>query len=156
MDDIFIKVYNKYYLDVYRLSFSYLLNKQDAEDITQNTFIKLYHHKEILNSNDENIIKWLFRVAINNSKNNLISSWYKKRVPVDDLDIKISNNKDYNNLYLSLIELPQKYRIPIHLYYYYGYSIKEISSIMKIKESTIKSRLLRGKKCLRIEMEDNN
>ena len=51
MDDIFIKIYDKYYLDVYRLSYSYLLNKQDAEDITQNTFIKLYHHKEIFIKN---------------------------------------------------------------------------------------------------------
>ena len=153
MDDNFIRLYNKYFLDVYRLSYSYLLNSQEAEDITQNTFIKLYHHSEILNQNDQDILKWLFRVAINNSKNNLFSIWYKKRVQVDDLDNNYNYNLKSNNLRISLIELPQKYRIPIHLYYYDGYSIKEISSIMKIKESTVKSRLLRGKKILRIEME---
>lgn len=153
MDDNFIRLYNKYFLDVYRLSYSYLLNSQEAEDITQNTFIKLYHHSEILNQNDHDILKWLFRVAINNSKNNLFSIWYKKRVQVDDLDNNSNYNLKSNNLRISLIELPQKYRIPIHLYYYDGYSIKEISSIMRIKESTVKSRLLRGKKILRIEME---
>lgn len=153
MDDNFIRLYNKYFLDVYRLSYSYLLNSQEAEDITQNTFIKLYHHSEILNQNDQDILKWLFRVAINNSKNNLFSIWYKKRVQVNDLDNNYNYNLKSNNLRISLIELPQKYRIPIHLYYYDGYSIKEISSIMKIKESTVKSRLLRGKKILRIEME---
>lgn len=155
MDDNFIRLYNKYFLDVYRLSYSYLLNSQEAEDITQNTFIKLYDHSEILNQNDQDILKWLFRVAINNSKNNLFSIWYKKRVQVDDLDnnYNYNYNSKSNNLRLSLIELPSKYRIPIHLYYYDGYSIKEISSIMRIKESTVKSRLLRSKKILKIEME---
>ena len=127
MDDNFIRLYNKYFLDVYRLSYSYLLNSQEAEDITQNTFIKLYHHSEILNQNDQDILKWLFRVAINNSKNNLFSIWYKKRVQVDDLDNNYNYNLKSNNLRLSLIELPSKYRIPIYLYYYVGYSIKEIA-----------------------------
>lgn len=151
MEDIFLKIYDKHYLDVYRLSYSYLLNKEDAEDVTQNTFIKLYHNPEILKNNDEVIIKWLFRVAINNSKNNLLNFWHKKKVSIDNLDF-ISNESNHN-LYLSLNELPFKYRIPIYLYYYEGYQVKEIASIMKIKESTIKSRLLRGKKILRIEME---
>lgn len=153
MDDNFIRLYNKYFLDVYRLSYSYLLNSQEAEDITQNTFIKLYHHSEILNQNDQDILKWLFRVAINNSKNNLFSIWYKKRVQVDDLDNNYNYNLKSNNLRLSLIELPSKYRIPIYLYYYVGYSIKEIALITKVNESTIKSRLLRARKILRIEME---
>lgn len=153
MDDNFIRLYNKYFLDVYRLSYSYLLNSQEAEDITQNTFIKLYHHSEILSQNDQDILKWLFRVAINNSKNNLFSIWYKKRVQVDDLDNNYNYNLKSNNLRLSLIELPSKYRIPIYLYYYVGYSIKEIALITKVNESTIKSRLLRARKILRIEME---
>lgn len=151
MEDIFLKIYDKHYIDVYRLSYSYLLNKEDAEDVTQNTFIKLYYHPEILKNNDEIIIKWLFRVAINNSKNNLLNFWHKKKVSIDNLDF-ISNESNHN-LYLFLNELPFKYRIPIYLYYYEGYQVKEIASIMKIKESTIKSRLLRGKKVLRIEME---
>ena len=153
MDDNFIRIYNKYFLDVFRLSYSYLLNEQEAEDTTQSTFIKLYHHSDVLNKNDEDILKWLFRVAINISKNHLLSIWYRKRVQVDNLDNNSTYNLNNNNLYLSLMELPSKYRIPIYLYYYAGYSIKEISLIMKVKESTIKSRLLRGKKLLRIEME---
>jgi len=51
------------------------------------------------------------------------------------------------------MKLPEKYRTPVHLFYCEGYSIKEISQVTGIKESTVRTRLQRARKLLRADME---
>ena len=63
------------------------------------------------------------------------------------------NNMD-NFFEECLKRLPKKYRIVFHLYYYLGYTTKEIAILMKMKESTVRQKLARGRKILKIEMED--
>ena len=144
MDEKFDQIYKVNYKNVYRLSYSYVLNSQDAEDILQKTFYKLYCRKKLLKLSDEEIKKWLFRVCINESKDLLKSIWHKKTSEYDD-SIKTKDLKDEDIMdCLS--------RIPIYLYYYEGYSIKEIAKMIHKKESAIKMRLSRGKDYLREEM----
>lgn len=81
--------------------------------------------------------------------------YYKKQKPLKSFlvshrsDFPTENTsiheKDYD-LILSVLELEPKYRIPIHLFYYEGYSIKEISAILHEKEATIGTRLDRARK----------
>lgn len=156
IDTLFIEIFNKYSDDVYRLAYSYTLKSQDAEDISQKTFLKLYNNMSKFNSANEDVKRWLFRVAINDAKNILSSSWKKKNILTDELEIisektTLDNSRD---LIESLNNIHKKYRIPLYLYYYEGYSIKEISSIMKTNESTIKSRLTRGRDKLKDELEE--
>lgn len=152
MDELFTQLFNKYYDDVFRLSYSYSLNIQDAEDITQRTFIKLYKHINKFQDNDY-VKRWLFIVAINDTKSLLKSNWKKKNIYTDELENFGYKFQDNFDLIISLNRTSKKYRIPLFLYYYEGYSIDEISTLMNIKNSTIKSILKRGREKLKRELE---
>ena len=87
MDNLFSEIYNKYKNDVYRLIYSYMLNKEDSNDILQKVFTKLYIHINKFYSSDENVKKWLFKVASNECKNYFKSFWISKRKDVENIKI---------------------------------------------------------------------
>ena len=151
MDIEFQRIYNLIKNDVIRLAYAYTKNIPDSEDITQEVFIKLYENmNKFLNETDENIKKWCIKVTVNKCKNLFISSWKKKvRLLFEFNDNKLTNKEDLTeSLTNSLFKLSEKYRIVLILYYYEGYKIKEIASILNKKESAIKQRLKRGKEIL--------
>lgn len=154
MENEFKYYYNNYYLDVVRLVYSYTLNILDSEDITQSTFTKLYNYMLKNDIKTDYVKQWLFRCAINESKNLLKSSWRKLSKPLDDYEycISIKENELKNEVFDALRKVQHKYRIPLFLYYYEGYNIKEIAKLLNSNESTIKTRLKRGKDLLAKEM----
>lgn len=151
---IFEEIYRKYYQDIYRLIYSYLLNKEDAEDILENTFLKLYLNINKFQKKDFiDVKKWLFKVAINNCKNHLKSSWVKKRI----FNFRLEESKGcqmQDNLVGCLSKINAMYRIPLFLYYYDGYNISEIAKILNLSESNVKQRLRRGREMLKKEIDD--
>ena len=58
LNELFDNIFNKYYKDVFRLAYSYTLNKSDSEDITQKVFTKLYENINKFKSDDDNVKKW--------------------------------------------------------------------------------------------------
>lgn len=133
MDKQFIRVFDLYKNDIYRLVYSYTKNKSDSDDITQNIFIKLYNHNEILRRQDEDIKKWLIKVAINECKTFLLSSWKKKIIAfVEKQENTLSITLPNNDLLEAILQLPKRYRIIIFLYYYEDYKIKEISEMLNL------------------------
>lgn len=148
MNEKFENIYNTYVGDIYKLAYSYVVNRQDAEDITQKTFYKLYNNRKIMNE-CEKIKGWLIRVCVNECKDYLKSSWFKVSRELPD----IKKESSESSLFISLREMEPKYRLPLYFYYYEGYSIKEIAKIMNKSESAIKMRLHRGKEKLREEIE---
>ena len=54
----------------------------------------------------------------------------------------------------AVVRLPEKYKAPIHLHYYEGYSVAEIAGILELSPSAVKMRLKRGREMLKLEMED--
>lgn len=154
MNDEFIKIFNLYKNDVYRLAYSYTKNKSDTDDIAQNVFIKLYKHKDILKLDNDDIKKWLFKVTINECKSLFLSLWRIKVSLFDDKDIKVS---DSNNDLLDVIaNLNKKERIIVFLHYYEGYKMKEIAEMMKLSEANVKVLLSRTRKKLKNMMEGDN
>lgn len=154
MDDIFLSIFHEYKDDIYRLVFSYTKNFTDAEDITQNVFIKLYKHNKILKLNEVEIKKWLVRVAINECKS-FFSSFWKKKISFlnqDDEEKLVSSTKN-NSVLLEVLNLPEKYRITIYLYYYENYKIKEISKFLKISETNIQTILYRARNMLKEKLK---
>jgi len=151
MDEKFIKIFNQYKGDIFRLAFSYTKNKEEAEDITQEVFIKLY--KRIMYfENDEHIKKWCVKVTVNECKNLFLSAWKRKKVPVTEeleRNLTLENDHQDNDILEALFELPKKNRLIIFLYYYEGYKINEIADMMKINESTIQTILSRSREKLR-------
>lgn len=144
-NEYFIKIFDLYYKDIYRLAYCYTQNKLDAEDITQKVFIKYY--KNFNKIEEQHIKQWLIKITINECKDLFRNIWNKKVIKTDqEIIIKTTNKKEY-----LLKNLPHKYRIIMHLFYYYGYTSKEISKLTNIKESTIKQRLRRGRLLLKEE-----
>lgn len=131
---------------VYRLAYSYVRNHADAEDITQDAFLRLYKFEGEFAS-DENCKAWLIRVTINLSKNLLKSGWFTRRTELDE-DLPCKSAED-NALFECVTALPPKYRVAIHLYYYEGYSVKEIADITGATASSVTTRLARGRERLK-------
>lgn len=163
--DNFEKVLELYSKTVYRLAYARTGSIHDAEDILQEVFLR--YAKSGITFNDESHRKaWLLKVASNCSKSLVTSSWNKRRTDADiesgavsgfepirdaaDDAEKNSRNKLIRN---SVINLPEKYRAVIHLFYYEGMSIEEISNIEEISISSVKTRLHRARKILKERLE---
>ncbi len=131
---------------VVKTAFSYLKNTADAEDITQEVFLALMQKKPDI-ANQEHLKAWLIRVTINKCKNYLKSGWFRSNNPVPE-DMPYLPQEE-NELLHAVLALDIKYRLPIHLFYYEGYSIKEIAKILEEREATIGTRLARGRKILK-------
>ena len=135
---------------VYRLALARTRNKEDAEDVFQDVFYKLSKKTpEFENKNHEKA--WLIRVTINLSKNLFSSSWMRKMISLED-EIKFEEECE-QEVYFEVLSLPVKYRTAIHLFYYEGFTIKEIASILNLNENTVKTRLSRAKEKLKTKLE---
>ena len=147
-DAQFTCLVDKYIDTVFRVALNYLKVSADAEDITQSVFEKLLRQRKEFES-DDHIRHWLIRVTINECKNLLRSPW-RKVGNLDDYARTIPfETTEQSDLYLSAMELPKKYRLPIYLYYYEGYSTKEIAEILKIPNGTVCTNLRRGRELLK-------
>ncbi len=151
----FSEKYDRYSPMLYRICILRLGNKQDAEDALQNTFIK-YCYKSPEFSDDANEKAWLIRVAINCCKDFQKSFWQKNTVGLEEAaEISTGVIEEAVRL-IDLFELSPKNRVVLELFYYEGYSVSEISEILKISEGSVTSRLSRARKKLKIEMEANS
>lgn len=148
----FTEKVNSYKNMVFRLAITYLKNVQNAEDVTQDVFIKLYQNDKEFQSK-EHEKAWLIRVTVNASKDVLKSAWMKKTVPiVGDIVFK---EKEDSDLYHAIHRLKPKYRTAIHLYYYEDYSVKEIAKIIEVTETAVQTRLHRARKQLKNILEQD-
>ena len=138
---------NEYGNSILRLAYSYLHNMQDAEDVLQDTLIKLISKgPEFENSMHEKA--WLLRVAGNISKNKLISNRIHMTDELDD-ELMAENREDLSFVWDAVKSLPVQYRETVHLFYYEGYSTEEIASILKKNDATVRSDLRRARIRLR-------
>ncbi len=152
-EDLFPEVFEKYKNTVYSVVFHYVRNVEDAADLQQETFLKLLAGGVEYES-EEHMKAWLLRVAINSCKNFLRSKSYRADVPLSE-QLPAEQKEESTELFDIVLTLPEKYRVPLHLFYYEDYSVRQIASVMEIPEATVKIRLKRGReklgKCLRKE-----
>lgn len=149
----FTEKVNQYKNMIFRLAMTYLNNIQDAEDITQDVFIKLYKNNKSFRT-DEDEKAWLIRVTINASKDLLKSAWFKKTMPIDENII--FEDESQGDLFYAVHQLEPKYRSVVHLYYYEDYSVKEIAKILGLRETAVQTRLYRARKKLESILEKDN
>jgi RNA polymerase sigma-70 factor (ECF subfamily) len=138
---------------VLNIAFTYTRNSYDAEDIAQEVFLALYRNMWKINSK-EYMKAWLIRVTINKSKNYMKTAWIRKRSDMTDIQQGMPK-RETGDLLNAVLSLDEKYKIPIYLMYYEGYSIKEISQILKTKPATIGTRLKRGRDILKNKLGDD-
>lgn len=132
---------------ILRLAYSYLHNRSDAEEILQDTLVRLFQNQPAFESRDHEKA-WLLRVAANLSKNRLA---YNKRRAADALQdtLAAEEREDLAFVWEAVKALPSNYRDVIHLFYCEGYSTAQIAEILDRKETTVRSALSRGRQKLR-------
>lgn len=135
---------------VYRAALCCCKNQRDAEDVVQSAFLKLLQ-QETEFENKDHLRRWLVRVAVNECKNMWKSYWHRNVVSLDAMEYEkaVSRPEEQSELLQAVMELPPRYRIVIHLYYYEGYCVKEIAELLHISESNVQIRLMRGRKKLK-------
>lgn len=143
----FTTTYDKYKNTVYSVIFNYVRNAEDSSDLTQDAFVKLLE-SGIDYESDEHLKAWLIRVAINLSKNHLkfASKFSDEELPELPYYDKHGDEQD---ILSAVMMLPEKYRVPLHLFYYEDYTNKQIGDILGCPESTIKIRIKRGREKLK-------
>ena len=142
------EIYERHVDTVYRVCFMFMKNVPDTEDAVQNTFIKLIKEKKMF-ENEEHEKAWLIVTASNLCRNTL-KHWWRKNVDIASVTETeaLQNNKTDETLEY-VLNLPEKYKTVIYLYYYEGYSSGEIAKILKRNESTVRSHLRTGRQLLR-------
>lgn len=152
MED-FRAIYDRQADRVYRLCMVYLKNDGDAQDGVQEIFLKLLQ-KNISFENEDHERAWFIRTAKNYCMDQLKSFWRIKRTDLGQWQEPAAEEPPEEGALLEMVmELPVKYREVLYLYYYEDYSVREISSMLGRKESTVQSQLAAGRKKLRQQIE---
>jgi RNA polymerase sigma-70 factor (ECF subfamily) len=147
------EIYRRHFDTVYRISFSYLKNSADAEDATADVFAKLVQ-KNVAFQNAEHEKAWLIRTAANTCKNRL-GHWWRGRADIDDCeDVRGEDPFRIDETLQRVLELPVRYKAAIYLYYYEGYTSKEIAEILKKPHSTVRGHLREARNILKGVLEN--
>lgn len=156
--DSFDLLYEEYYLSLYRTALLILGNRDEAEDVLQDTFLSIY--KNINNLKEFNKLRpWIFSIL----KNSCYTRYKNRKREFPDefilekADSKlISSGEDEfvlnNEVESALLKLNHKEREVLVLFYYDDFSIEEIAKILKTFQGTVKSRLFRARKNLKKEI----
>lgn len=146
----------KYTDMVYRIAFSRTQNVYDAQDITQDVFLKYIKYTQAGNDfrEEEHRKAWLLKVAVNTGNTFVKTAWARHRASLTEVSEMAQNMEEKSEVYYAVMELPEKYRIPIHLFYFEELSIKEIAGILKMSETAVKSRLHRAREMLKDKLKE--
>lgn len=151
-----LECYQRYKDMIYKLAWAYCKDKYQAEDAFQEVFFKyMKYHPRFKSGEHEKA--WFIRTTINVCKNLLKSKWNRDMVQLQEWDADDAfpgdTNDAFDSLKVAILDLPEKYRIPIHLYYYEEYSVREIAQLLRKSESTIQTQLQRGREKIKRQLE---
>lgn len=142
----------KYADMVYRLAFVRTKSVADSDDILQEVFLRYMKVFEKIES-EEHLKAMLLRITVNCSNSLKTSFWFKKTEGLNE-NLAVTDNLSETNVLNEVLKLPLKYRTVIHLHYYCGYSVEEISKIEKINPSTVKTHLHRARMILKDTLKE--
>lgn len=170
---VFALIYDKHYSSIFSYVFRRLANYAVAKDVTAETFLKAYQKIGMFEWRNVPISAWLFRIATNeinlyfrHSKyhpQSLADSGLHLQLPYEEgietekaaADKALRENEEFRAIQKQLLLLDVKYQEVIALRFFEEKSIKEISTILRKKEGTVKSLLSRGLDKLRIAIEQS-
>lgn len=152
-----------YWINVKKLSFTYVKDWTLAEDITQEVFIKCFKNIEQFRG-EASYKTWLYRITVNRCKDELQSKWFRTFSFFDGVKEKTTkstisaeqsflNKNEKQEFYELVLSLPMKYREVIILFYYEEMNLEEIHNLLGLNLNTVKTRLKRGKLLLKNMVE---
>lgn len=145
-------VYLEHAGTLYRIAFTYMKNPYDSEDALQECFVRyLRRGKGFTDAQHEK--GWLILTTVNVCRD-LLRSRARRAESLDehtDLSVPLP---EPDPLLDAVLALPDRYKAPLYLYYYEGYSVKEIAAMLRVPVNTVKTRLSRARKLLKNEWGD--
>ena len=151
-------LYLRYADDVLRVSYFYLGDREKAEDVMQEVFLRVMDKQPVLREGSEKY--WLLKVALNICRDQWRSSWAKrvilgsKRLDIIPADDELEDRTEKEALMQAVHSLPADVREVFLLFYYQRYTIEEIAKILDVQAGTVSSRLSRGRKKLKVLLEE--
>ena len=141
------------YVDtILRLSYTYLKNTEDAQDICQTVFVKLLTNPREFES-PQHEKAYILRMTANACKDLLKSPWRTRKCSLDTcMEVPAPEAAD-GSVLSAVNQLPTHYRTVIYLHYYEGYTAEEIGKILGIPKATVHTRLVRGREKLKTILE---
>lgn len=140
---------------VFRIALTYLRDRADADDVAQDVFLKLLKSDAQFES-WEHLRRWLIRVTINECKSLFRKPW-RRVEDIENLADSLSTAQEETKAVLSdVMRLPERFRVPIMLYYYLGFSTSEIAELLHVPAATVRTRLARGRSKLKFILEEGD
>lgn len=147
---------------VLKLAYYYVRDMYQAEDIAQEVFCKVYEKLDDFRG-DSSYYTWIYKITVNKCRDYLTSSSFKKLCfwgnmnKMSDLKRQSDTNRIFEqieggDLFSKVMDLPAKYRLVIVLYYFEELTTVEIAEILKLKESTVRTRLCRAREKLKKDL----
>ena len=150
----FREFYDRQVKRVYRLAMVMMGNISDAEDVTQTVFLKAWEKKPDFRDADHEIA-WILTTTRNQCKDIHKSFYRRKRADLENApepQVTLETQMD-SEIWEALQSLAEKYRMVLYLYYYEGYSVRELSVILRRRESTLQTQLATGRKQMKSLLE---
>lgn len=140
----------KYGNTVFRLAYARTGNRFDAEDVTQEVFLRLLHKAPERFDNDDHARHWLLRVTLQRTNDLFRARTRRKELPLEAAKgASIPEYREMGDTLTAVMTLPRELRVPIHLYYYEELSIAQIAQIMGKSAGAVKTQLSRARAKLR-------
>lgn len=139
---------------IMRLGYTYLDSREDAEDICQETLMKLVRSSSSF-KDEKHERAWIVRVAINTCKDRLKSAARRRNVGLDAVQDTAAPSDGPGSVLEAVQTLPERYREAIYLHYYEGYKIAEIACLTGRSEAAVAKGLSRGREMLRRTLGDD-
>ena len=147
-------LYEAYADMIYRLALVRTRNRADAEDVLQDVFFRCLRRQPVFRD-EEHQKAWLITAAINSSKSLLSRADRRHGAGAEALEFLSTEDDTDATVYNAVMQLPDKYRTAVHLFYYEGYSVEEIGRMTETKPSTVKSHLHRAREALRKVLKED-
>ena len=133
---------------ILRISYSYLKQTYDAEDICQTVFLKYLTTQPEFDS-IQHEKAWIIRTTVNACKDHLRSAFFRRTAPLEEAKVVAAPEAPDSEILDALKTLPENYRISLYLFYYEEYSAGEIAKILGKPKTAVEQYLSRGRRKLR-------
>ena len=145
------EIYNRQVDTVYRICFSFMKNTADAEDMVQETFLRLISGNVVFQS-EEHEKAWLIVTASNLCRDTL-KKWWRKTADIDDPTLELKQPPfEIDHVLEAILKLPPDQKCAVYMYYYEGYSTADIAGYLRCPHATVRRRLSRARKTLKTKL----
>ena len=145
------EMYMEHCQTVYRVAFTYMKNSYDAEDAVQETFARLIRSGERFRSREKEKA-WLI-VTVSNVCKDMLRRHYRSDRALEDYQYLAAPPHEIDETMEAILRLPGKYKTAVYLFYYEGYTAREIARMLGISESAVGTRILRGRAMLKEKLD---